>query len=248
MVTKDPGGVALYLQIAEELKQDLAKLKYGEQIPAETELMERYNVSRGTVRQAVSGLVRNGYLYKAQGKGTFRGSGLPKHEGYNRMPSFSRSVLLSGHTPTIADIKLETVAADEAVSGFLSIPVGEEVWKLSRFRGVYGRKVSCLAEAYIPKDVLPDLKAEDLEMSLISMILGKFGIKISSTTNSLTAAIAGDDYARKFHVDSRSAVLISDYVMRDISGRPIVYDRSVNWGKEAHYTFESIFTYDSEDV
>ena len=70
MVSKTPGGAALYLQIAEEIKKDLLNLKYGEQIPSEIELIERYGVSRGTVRQAVNILENSGYLYKVMGKGT----------------------------------------------------------------------------------------------------------------------------------------------------------------------------------
>ena len=41
MVFKVPGGEALYLQIADEIKKDLAKLRYGQQIPSEAELIER---------------------------------------------------------------------------------------------------------------------------------------------------------------------------------------------------------------
>ncbi len=41
-------------------------LQYGEepQIPSEQELCEQYEISRPTVRQAVSGLTGKGYLYK----------------------------------------------------------------------------------------------------------------------------------------------------------------------------------------
>lgn len=241
MVSRNHGGMALYLQIAEELKLDLAKLKYGEQIPTETELMERYHVSRGTVRQAINGLVGNGYLYKVQGKGTFRGGGLPSQHGYNRLPSFSRSVLLAGQTPSISDVCLETVCADAVVASFLCVPIGEEVWKLSRNRGVQGGEVICYAEAYIPKDVLPDLKAEDLELSIIHMIIQKFHLRVSSTTNQLRAEIIGDTYGKRFHIDPHAAALISNYVMHNEVGRPIVYDWSINWDGEFNYALERIY-------
>lgn len=244
MVSRCPGGVSLYLQVAEELKRDLAKLRYGEQIPPETELMERYNVSRGTVRQAVNGLVSNGYLYKVQGKGTYRGGGLPSCQGYNRLPSYSRSVMLSGKVPTISNVCLQSVPADETVANYLSVPIGEVVWKLSRNRGVRGEKVSCYAEAYIPKDILPELQADDLELSLIDMILRKFQLKISSTTNQLRAVIAGDAYAAQFGIDAQEAVLMSIFVMHNEVGRPIVYDWSLNWDGEFNYMLERIYSPD----
>lgn len=43
----------------------------GEKIPSEKELREQFNVSRHTIRQAISELVNEGYLVKHQGSGTF---------------------------------------------------------------------------------------------------------------------------------------------------------------------------------
>jgi DNA-binding GntR family transcriptional regulator len=40
-------------------------------IPSEQELCEMFDISRPTVRQAISELTNNGYLYKEKGKGTF---------------------------------------------------------------------------------------------------------------------------------------------------------------------------------
>ena len=43
----------------------------GSQIPTEEELCQMFSVSRATVRTAVLDLVRQGYLKRQQGKGTF---------------------------------------------------------------------------------------------------------------------------------------------------------------------------------
>lgn len=62
-----------YLQLADQLKGDIesSRLSAGQQIPTEDELMERFALSRNTVRQAVKCLVEEGYLLKIQGSGTF---------------------------------------------------------------------------------------------------------------------------------------------------------------------------------
>lgn len=56
-----------------EIKKDIAagKLKKGEKIPAEPELMELYNVGRSTIREAVKTLAISGILKVQQGSGTF---------------------------------------------------------------------------------------------------------------------------------------------------------------------------------
>ena len=63
----------LYQQLMDDIKLDISNQKYrhGDKIPSETELAEIYNVSRITVRRAVSELCDEGYLAKHQGKGTF---------------------------------------------------------------------------------------------------------------------------------------------------------------------------------
>lgn len=65
--------IPLYIQLKEELLQKIKKgmWEVEAQIPTEKELMEEYCIGRATVREALSLLVNEGYLYKKQGIGTF---------------------------------------------------------------------------------------------------------------------------------------------------------------------------------
>jgi GntR family transcriptional regulator of arabinose operon len=61
-----------------ELVKDYVKLllrenaiSFGGKLPSEHELMEKFKVSRHTVRQAFGELTSEGYIFKEQGKGTF---------------------------------------------------------------------------------------------------------------------------------------------------------------------------------
>ena len=65
--------VPLYYQLKEIIREDIerGRLSPGRSIPSERELVDRYNISRMTVRQAISELVVEGYLYRQRGKGTF---------------------------------------------------------------------------------------------------------------------------------------------------------------------------------
>jgi DNA-binding GntR family transcriptional regulator len=66
-------GIPLYLQLKNLIIEKIESGEYEEssKIPSEQELCEMYNISRPTVRQAISELTNNGYLYKEKGKGTF---------------------------------------------------------------------------------------------------------------------------------------------------------------------------------
>lgn len=71
--------IPLYLQIAEELRQKIrsGEIRGGDKLPSESEMTAAYGVGHLTVRNALKKLVEEGYLEKAQGKGTFCRSTAP---------------------------------------------------------------------------------------------------------------------------------------------------------------------------
>ena len=62
-----------YHQLSELFKQDILNSVWeeGAKIPAERTLMEKYSVSRNTIRNAISKLVSEGFLFSEVGRGTF---------------------------------------------------------------------------------------------------------------------------------------------------------------------------------
>lgn len=63
----------LYLQIYNQILSQiqLGIFKIGDKLPPERELCAQFNVSRAPVRQALSALELNGYIYSRQGEGVF---------------------------------------------------------------------------------------------------------------------------------------------------------------------------------
>ena len=63
----------LYRRIAAELREGITsgKLRPGEQLPTEQELMDQHQVSRNTVRLALGQLANEGMITSTQGRGTF---------------------------------------------------------------------------------------------------------------------------------------------------------------------------------
>ncbi len=66
-------SVPLYLQLAADLEEAIYNKEYsdGEKLPSENQLCKMYNVSRITVRQALSKLEQKNLVYSVHGKGTF---------------------------------------------------------------------------------------------------------------------------------------------------------------------------------
>src|SRR5665647_2612042 len=65
--------VPLYYQLQEIIRSRIESGQWqpGQQLPPEAELCEEFSLSRGTVRQALADLVREGLLHRRRGKGSF---------------------------------------------------------------------------------------------------------------------------------------------------------------------------------
>ncbi len=63
----------LYLNIRNYILKQIEQgtIKDGEKIPTDDELMKKFSVSKGTVQKAVFELVKDGYLIRRQGSGTY---------------------------------------------------------------------------------------------------------------------------------------------------------------------------------
>ncbi len=62
-----------YRKILQELENDILAGKYNQikKLPKEEDLINHYQVSRTTIRKAISILVSKGYVYQIQGSGIF---------------------------------------------------------------------------------------------------------------------------------------------------------------------------------
>lgn len=66
-------GVALYLSIQNDIRKDIAegRLRANDRIMSESELVNRYQVSRVTASKALNELAESGWIYRVQGNGSF---------------------------------------------------------------------------------------------------------------------------------------------------------------------------------
>ncbi|MBD8034628.1 MULTISPECIES: GntR family transcriptional regulator [Solibacillus] len=91
--------IPLHIQLKDLLKTEIFDGKHVEKIPSERELMERFTISRSTVREAVSHLVNEGVLKKIHGKGTYITKNKTVHDWLNTLNSFTDTVRNMGMKP-----------------------------------------------------------------------------------------------------------------------------------------------------
>jgi DNA-binding GntR family transcriptional regulator len=71
-IEPDAGGKPIWMQLADILRDELAKMPAGRMLPSVRTLMQAYEVSDGTVKHALAQLRDEGLITTYRGKGSFK--------------------------------------------------------------------------------------------------------------------------------------------------------------------------------
>ncbi|MCG8515430.1 MAG: GntR family transcriptional regulator [Halanaerobiales bacterium] len=218
-------GSPLYFQIKSEIKRKIEDKEWqpGDLLPTETELEERFSVSRTTVRQAISELQIEGYVSKQQGKGTFVTK--PKYE--EKLPAlrgFTEDVRSKGHFPRSLVINSDLIIADQYIINKLKINRNEQVLKLVRLRFIDEEPIQITTE-YIPGEVLAKIEWLKLNFSECSLYeeMEKAGIELDEANEIIEAQAAEEFTGSLLKIPVGAPLLISKRQTFDINGKVVEY-------------------------
>ena len=128
--------IPLYFQLKELIMDEIKSNKYDVDtlIPTEKQLSEQFDISRTTVRQAISELVQQGWLYRVKSKGTFIARQKMQQDFLQRLETFAEQMKRIGMEPSTEVVKLEVEIASKDVAENLRINEGEKVIYMLRRR------------------------------------------------------------------------------------------------------------------
>ena len=114
-------STSLYEQIAQQLLTEIQQGHFGAlgKLPSESELVERFQVSRVTIRLALAKLGDDGVVERKQGKGTFVAAQQVRHD-LDALRSFHDSLLLQGLAPTMRLLAHRRVAVPDELTELFS--------------------------------------------------------------------------------------------------------------------------------
>lgn len=173
----------LYLKLYEILKMKIEKGEWtvGIQIPTEEQLCKNYDVSRATVRNAISELVREGYLKRIQGKGTFVVKKVTPRESI----TINLKDIMKEHGTFYTKVLAKTVMTppEEIVNKLeLSDPTTHLIY-INRLCYL-NDEPTIIQYSYIPYKICPSLIDEDFEKNfLIDIIERKCNYTITHIHN-----------------------------------------------------------------
>jgi GntR family transcriptional regulator len=201
----------LYLQLYDILKKMIESSDVGSQIPTEEEISKMFNVSRATVRTAVLSLVREGYLKRQQGKGTFIYKNAVS-EGLTMFTNF-RELLYEEGLNFTTDVLARTVMMPiDDLDVKLDISKDKHIIYIKRLRFINNEPI-LLQESYIPYHICPLLLEEDIEhQSLFDLFEKKYGIKITKVKTNIEITHLKTDEARLIGTpEASAAILLTQY-------------------------------------
>lgn len=220
------GPVPLYQQLKQRLRSEIARGAYspGDQLPAEPELIERFGVSRITVRQALSDLEAEGLVIRRHGKGTFVAERrIPQN--LVRLTDFVEDMELAGLAPSsrVLSFTREQVSGDIATT--LALPQYTEVVRVDRLRLANEQPIA-YDTTWLPLRYGALLQAEDLANKTIYHILETgYAIPIEQGVFFFSAACAMDAVARALEVEVGAALLVIERISYTRHDDPVYLQR-----------------------
>lgn len=217
-------SLPLYLQLKNIIKSqiDSGEMKLNSKIPSETELSERYEVSRITVRNALAELASEGYLIKKQGKGTYVSR--PKlSRPIEDCLSFSESCKNAGVESASMVLKKEVIGADDKLKDILRLDEGDKVLYIQRLRLADGEPLM-LENNYYSYDKYSFLLDEPLTGSLYDLLLEKKNIDCDRSIKTIiSVTVANSDQAHLLQTSIGDPLFVIDTVAADNHDNPVHY-------------------------
>ncbi|GEK89676.1 GntR family transcriptional regulator [Alkalibacterium putridalgicola] len=214
--------------------------KVGDQFPTENELCKEFNVSRTTVRMALTQLVQEGYLIRQRGKGSFVAEPKVNQTLSNTDDRFTQQLQAQGRKGKITLQKIEVVPAKDTQQKRFNIPENAPIQKIKRTRSA-NDEVTQYEVACVPWDVAPGLTKEQLENSLYSTLKDTYNISIHKTTEIVEITLADKDISHYLECEVGLPCFYIETVAEDKDGRVIEFSRSYFRGDKTSFRIERFY-------
>ncbi|MBS0225265.1 MAG: GntR family transcriptional regulator [Proteobacteria bacterium] len=208
------------------------ELEPRQALPGERDLAKLLDVSRVTVRKAISGLVVEGLLVQRQGAGTFVAERIVK--SFSLLTSFTNDLRARGLDPhsEVIEHGIGEVTPEEAMA--LNLSPGALVVRSYRLRTASGQPLA-LERTTVPQSVLPD--SAEIGLSLYEAFAAR-GIRPMRALQRLRAIAFDAEQARLMQLPEGSPGLFIERRAFLADGRVVEFTRSFYRGDAYDFVAE----------
>lgn len=225
-----------YEEIAAFLRGVINESQQGDRLPSDTELAQRFSVSRMTARHAVQVLESEGLLIREQGRGTFVSS-RPVDRMLGSPLSFTTSMRAKGLTASSLVIEAgeETPSAEDIEA--LSLDPDAPVQVLTRLRLADGVPMAIERAVLAPAvaEVVDSIEGKSLHEQFAAI-----GRSPSWARSRVSARLATARERRLLELAARGVVLNENRIIYDQNDEPL--EHTDTWYAAERYTFTTVMT------
>lgn len=221
--------------ISNQIEKDIMDGVYDHtsKLPTEDQLIEKYNVSRNTIRKAITTLVQKGIVMAIQGSGMFIRQKYT--EGYLILENF-RGLTQDVNRKSLHNqiIKFERMEADEKIAGIMNCEVGTPLYFVNRLRIVDGKKF-VVEYSYYNKLIIPYLNEDIISGSIYQYIQNDLLLEIGYADRIIRAEKLDAVNASLLGLQENDPVLITENLAMLKNGS--VFDYSIDYYHYEHTKF-----------
>ena len=218
----------LYFKIEMDLRKKIMARKYvpGQLLPSERDLMQVYNVSRLTVREAINRLVAQGMVKKKQGKGTFVSEPTTDHM-VGSLTSSSEVFLLKNYVVKTKVIESKVTVPSSEICTKLRLGGcdQEKIFYLERVRYANHKPVAHI-KCYLPYGPIENIENIDFSVAALYRTLEDyFRLELYEAYEVIEAAGVDGRSAALLELEPGAPVLLNERTAYLKDGSIIEYEK-----------------------
>ncbi len=217
-----------YYQIYEELVEEIRKGNFseGDRFPSDTNLVERYGVSRGTIREALKLLFQQGYLVREQGKGTFVTYHRIQQEADHLM-GFSELMERYNMKSSAKIIEKDVIEPTPHLMQTMNLEEGDKLMRIVRLR--FGDDEPLIIErSFFNYNLFRPLMDKDLENNSIFELLYTYtDTRLGEATQWIEAISSGKSEKELLNVEPGTPLLLIRRLIKTEDDRYFQYSEDV---------------------
>ncbi len=232
--------VPRYFQIFQDIYNKIEEgvYKNGDKLPSESDLCVYYNVSRGTIREALKSLMQLGLIVSERGRGTFITMNKIKQD-VNQLMGFTEVMQKHNKTASGKILEINIKKPNSVVKRIMKLKDDEKIVRIIRLR--YGDdKPMIIERSYFSHAIFEPLLQYDLEQESIYELLYKHtSHRLGNAVQDIEAVIAGPKESLLFKIEIGAPLLMMTRRIHLKDGTPFEYTKDLYRADKLKFTVQT---------
>lgn len=217
----------IYKQIIDDLKQKILAGQFaGNRLPDERSLSETYEVSRSSVKRALTKMENEGIIFKKRGSGTFinplyiKNESIFNYEGSNL--GVTDNFQMHGEKPKTKVLSFEVIPPTEELQRDLFLEPHDFVYKIIRLR-LFEDVPFMIETGYIPIKIVQNLNQTIIEGSIFNYLQDTQNMAVTKSFMSIFAEASNEEDRELLNLKEHEPVGVMEGIFFLDNGTPFEY-------------------------